>query len=89
MMAVSIQRKELNRRIREYAKNQHNNKYGVGWYDFERKWYEMYHTDLRRELAKYQQTHKLKRLTLPEYLERSGKLDQAVKVAERLGKVGY
>jgi Rha family phage regulatory protein len=73
----------LNSMIRKLAQ-QEGVLYSSAWKMFTQAYNTAYRTNLKLALSNYANTHQLKKLTKPEYLSRTGKLEDAIRVADKL-----
>jgi len=76
-------KQRLNAMVRKYS---HSNGvlFNVAWRDFINSYNMAYTTNLRALINNYKAKHGLKELTVPQYLSLSGRLEDAVRVADKL-----
>lgn len=76
-------KQRLNAMVRKYATDN-----GIGyqeaWRAFRKAFNTAYHTNLKTLIENYKGKHGLKKLTMPEYLERVSRLDDAMRVADKM-----
>jgi gas vesicle protein len=58
--------------------------YGTAWREFVTAYNTAYKTNLKRKMKNYMRAHGIKKMTTPEYLEAVGKLDDAMRVADKM-----
>jgi hypothetical protein len=75
-------RQRLNAMIRKYA-NQQGITYQTAWQEFTRAYNTAYRTNLKRRKTN-EEAVLLRRLTMPEYLETSGEIEDAIRVADKM-----
>ena len=84
--AVNIEgtpRQRLNAMIRKYAFTL-GIKHNIGWERFKQAYNTAYRTNLETLIANYKKNNNLKRLTIPEYLELTNQLDDALRIADKM-----
>lgn len=75
-------RQRLNAMIRKYA-NQQGVTYKTAWQEFTKSYNTAYRMNLKRRKAN-EEAVLLKRLTMPEFLEASGYIEDAIRVADKM-----
>jgi hypothetical protein len=83
---VNIQGTEqqrLNAMIRKYSFKE-GILYNTAWNQFKQAFNTAYHTNLETLINKYKEKHNLKSLTAPQYLHLAGKLEDALRVADKM-----
>jgi prophage antirepressor-like protein len=83
LSTIPDKRQRLNAMISKLAFSQ-GNKYGVAWNQFKQAWNIAYGENLEKRITHYKERHNLKKLTIPEYMERENRLDDALRVADKL-----
>lgn len=58
--------------------------FGTAWREFVTAYNTAYKTNLKRKMKNYMRAHGIKKMTTPEYLEAVGKLDDAMRVADKM-----
>jgi phage anti-repressor protein len=58
--------------------------FGTAWREFVTAYNTAYKTNLKRKMKTYMRAHGIKKMTSPEYLEAVGKLDDAMRVADKM-----
>jgi hypothetical protein len=84
--AVNIEgtpRQRLNAMIRKYAFVL-GIKHNLGWERFKQAYNTAFRTNLETLIANYKKNNNLKRLTIPEYLEFTNQLDDALRIADKM-----
>lgn len=76
-------RDRLNKMIRLYAQ-QKGIYFNKGYRDFVQFYNTAYRTNLELRITNYCKDHGLKTLSTPEYLERTGRLEDAIRVADKM-----
>lgn len=77
------QRQELNSLVQEYAKAR-GIIFAIAWVEFKKAYNTAYHTNLELSLLNYRAKTKRKKITIPDYLETTGKIPQAIMVMKAL-----
>lgn len=57
-----------------------------GWGVFERRYNELFRTDMARDMRMYCRTHRLKRLTRTMYLLKSGRIERGMRVIDLMAR---
>lgn len=76
-------KQRLNAMIRKYAAR-NGLTYQQGWRDFRTAYNTAFRTNIVLVIEHYKAKHGLKALTMPEYLERVGKIEDALRVADKM-----
>jgi len=76
-------RQWLNRMVKKYAGDRCLH-FGVAWKDFIKTFNDTYQTDLKQLITDYERESNLKKVTVPQYLSATGKLEDGIKVASIL-----
>lgn len=76
-------RQRLNAMIRKYVHDK-GILYNIGWGDFRRHFDTAYRTNIALRFENYKKSYAAKNLTLPEYLERAGLIEDALRVADKM-----
>ncbi|WP_304459252.1 Bro-N domain-containing protein [Alicyclobacillus sendaiensis] len=76
-------KQRLNAMIRKYAAR-NGLTYQQGWRDFRTAFNTAYRTNIVLLMEHHKAKHGLKSLTMPEYLEQTGRLDDALRVADKM-----
>lgn len=76
-------RQRLNKMIRLYASS-HGVTFQQAWKNFRQSFNTAYRENLTMRIENYKLNHNLKKLSMPEYLERIDRLDDAIRVADKL-----
>lgn len=74
---------QLNTLVRRYAA-QKRIQYDAAWNEFKQSFNNAFCTNLKTKRDNYMQRNGLKALTIPEYLTRTGQIDDALRVAKRM-----
>lgn len=82
-MTKKDQQQLFNRMIRKYAAD-NNLTFSGAWAAFRKSFDLTYRTNLAMQVESYKKKHKLKNLSVPSYLARTGKLDEALRIADQL-----
>lgn len=69
--------------VRKYAMDK-GILYNVAWGDFRRRFDLAYRTNIEARLSNYRRKYGAKGLTMPEYLERVGLIEDALRVADKM-----
>ena len=76
-------RQRLNDMVRKYAYD-NGILYPQAWKDFRRNFNTAYRTNIELKKKNYQKEHGIKDLTYPEYMERIGLIEDALRVADKM-----
>lgn len=76
-------RQRLNDMVRKYAYD-NGILYPQAWKDFRKSFNTAYRTNIELKKKNYQEKHKIKELTYPEYMERVGLIEDALRVADKM-----
>lgn len=76
-------RQRLNDMVRKYAYD-NGILYPQAWKDFRRNFNTAYRTNIELKKKNYQKEHGIKNLTYPEYMERIGLIEDALRVADKM-----
>ncbi|HHV42814.1 MAG TPA: ORF6N domain-containing protein [Clostridiaceae bacterium] len=76
-------RQRLNDMVRKYA-YENGILYPQAWKEFRRSFNTAYRTNLETKKKNYLEKHKIKQLSYPEYLERVGLIEDALRVADKM-----
>lgn len=76
-------RQRLNDMVRKYAYN-NGLLYPQAWKTFRKSFNTAYGTNIELRKKNYQEKHGIKRLTYPEYMERIGLIEDALRVADKM-----
>lgn len=76
-------RQRLNDMIRKYAYD-NGILYPQAWKDFRRNFNTAYRTNIELKKKNYQKKHGIKKITYPEYMERVGLIEDALRVADKM-----
>lgn len=76
-------RQRLNDMVRKYAYD-NGILYPQAWKDFRRNFNTAYRTNIELKKKNYQKKHGIKKLTYPEYMERVGLIEDALRVADKM-----
>jgi len=77
-------REQLNDLMHKYAQDNYGD-YGKAWHELDRRWRKKTGIPLSLERWKYEQELST-RMTIPEYLERTGKMDEALAIGHEMTK---
>ncbi|MCS1351187.1 Bro-N domain-containing protein [Mechercharimyces sp. CAU 1602] len=73
----------LNAMVRKYSTD-NGLGFQKGWHDFRQAFNTAYRTNLTMLIENYKYKHSIKKLTMPEYLSRVDRLDDAIRVADKM-----
>lgn len=76
-------RQRLNDMVRKYAYD-NGILYPQAWKDFRRNFNTAYRTNIELKKKNYQKKHGIKKITYPEYMERVGLIEDALRVADKM-----
>ena len=76
-------RQRLNDMVRKYAYD-NGVLYPQAWKDFRKSFNTAYRTNIELKKKNYQDKHGIKKLTYPEYMERVGLIEDALRVADKM-----
>lgn len=81
-------RQRLNDMVRKYA-YENGILYPQAWKDFRKCFNTAYRTNIELKKKNYQKKHGIKKLTYPEYMERVGLIEDALRVADKMLNFEY
>jgi prophage antirepressor-like protein len=73
----------LNAMVRKYARDR-GLTFTQAWREFRQAYNTAYHTNLTMLVENYKLKHGLRQMTMPEYLMRTGKIEDAIRVADKM-----
>jgi len=80
---VGDPRQRLNRMVQKYAR-QKGILFNVAWHDFKQAFNTAYRTNLELLILNFERKTGMKKVTIPQYLAATGKLEDGIRVADKL-----
>jgi prophage antirepressor-like protein len=80
---IGDMRQRLNKMIQKYARDR-GLLFNAAWNEFRRAFNTAYHTNLELLIINYEKKHNKKKVTIPQYLLASGKIEDGVRVADKM-----